>query len=89
MSTSAKFKEFIAEPMGEKEVTAIAGIGDTYGKKLAEKGYDKAYVLLGQFLLLKKDKELFIDWLKEEADVAPNHGKNTADCLQGWIDQFM
>lgn len=46
-------------------------------------------MLLGQFLLLKKDKELFIDWLKDEVGISPNHGKNTADCLQGWIDQFM
>uniref|UniRef100_A0A7E4W123 Barrier-to-autointegration factor 1 n=1 Tax=Panagrellus redivivus TaxID=6233 RepID=A0A7E4W123_PANRE len=89
MSTSVKHREFIGEPMGDKEVTAIAGIGETYGKKLAEKGYDKAYVLLGQFLLLKKDQEIFIDWLKEEVGVSAQHGKNAAACLHEWTEQYM
>uniref|UniRef100_A0AC34FZ31 Barrier-to-autointegration factor n=2 Tax=Panagrolaimus TaxID=55784 RepID=A0AC34FZ31_9BILA len=89
MSTSVKHREFVAEPMGEKLVTAIAGIGETYGKKLEDKGYDKAYVLLGQFLLLKKDEELFVDWLKEEIGIGANHGKSTAACLREWTEQFM
>ena len=54
----------MAEPMGEKPVTDLAGIGDVLGKRLESKGFDKAYVVLGQFLLLKKDKDLFVDWIK-------------------------
>lgn len=45
--------------MGEKLVTDLAGIGDVLGGKLSSKGFDKAYVVLGQFLLLKKNEELF------------------------------
>ena len=44
-STSQKHKDFVAEPMGEKKVTALAGIGDALGKRLEDKGFDKVHEL--------------------------------------------
>ncbi|KHJ85758.1 barrier to autointegration factor [Oesophagostomum dentatum] len=39
MSTTVKHKEFTSEPIGNKNSTAIAGIGPKYGAALAENGY--------------------------------------------------
>ncbi|KAF8374322.1 hypothetical protein PRIPAC_80751 [Pristionchus pacificus] len=39
--------------MGVKKVTFIAGVGPTYGAKLSEAGFDKAYVILDHLLLVK------------------------------------
>jgi len=40
-STSQKHRNFVSEPMGEKPVTDLAGIGDVLGQRLVDAGYDK------------------------------------------------
>jgi hypothetical protein len=45
-----KVEAFILSPMGEKDVTAVAGIGRVLGSRLSEIGFDKASALLGDFI---------------------------------------
>eukprot|EP00795_Rhopilema_esculentum_P002730 gene2730-948_t len=75
--------------MGEKEVTDLAGIGPVLGGKLKEKGFDKAYVVFGQFLLLKKDQELFTEWLKDECGANAKQGRDCYNCLNDWSNAFL
>ncbi|XP_077143612.1 barrier-to-autointegration factor [Ranitomeya variabilis] len=88
-STSQKHKDFVAEPMGEKEVQCLAGIGDVLGGKLVDKGFDKAYVVLGQFLVLRKDEELFKDWLRDTCGANAKQTRDCYTCLKEWCDAFL
>ena len=40
MSTSQKHRNFVAEPMAEKPVTDLAGIGEVLGGRLKSEGFD-------------------------------------------------
>ncbi|XP_070576798.1 barrier-to-autointegration factor-like [Ptychodera flava] len=88
-STSQKHRDFVAEPMGDKPVTALAGIGPVLGERLEESGFDKAYVVLGQFLVLKKEEELFVDWLKDTTNANKKQSGDCYRCLRDWCDAFL
>ena len=89
MSTSQKHRNFVSEPMGDKPVTDLAGIGDVLGTRLKEKGFDKAYVVLGQFLVLKKNEELFRDWLNQTCGANAKQQSDCYGCLADWCQSFL
>ena len=43
-STTKKFREFMAEPIGDKSIQDVPGIGDVLGTKLSEAGYEKVCI---------------------------------------------
>lgn len=75
--------------MGEKEIYEVAGIGKVLGEKLVKMGFDKAYVMLGQFLLLKKDQDDFKEWLKAEIGANSKQGGDAATCMSEWCNAFL
>lgn len=88
-STSQKHRNFVAEPMGDKPVTDLAGIGDVLGARLCKEGYDKAYVVLGQFLLLKQCQEDFEEWLKDICGANRKQAGDCCQCLKDWCGAFL
>ncbi|TNM99364.1 barrier-to-autointegration factor-like [Takifugu flavidus] len=88
-STSQKHRNFVSEPMGDKPVTALSGIGEVLGERLERQGFDKAYVVLGQFLLLRKDEELFTEWLKDTTHANVHQADSCTQCLRDWCNAFL
>lgn len=89
MSTSQKFRSFVDEPMGDKPVDALAGIGEVLGTRLKEQGFEKAFNVLGQFLILNKDEELFVDWLRTSINANSKQGTDCFKCLKTWCDNYL
>jgi len=82
-------RNFVSEPIQDKNVTELPGISTVLGKRLSDQGFDKAYCVLGQFLLLKKDKELFEEWLKMEINANQWQASRCVECLSEWCDEYL
>ena len=84
-----KYWNFVQEPMGNKDVTDLAGIGQVLGRQLKRKGFDKAFEVFGKFLLLKKNKESFVDWIQEITKANIKQAGDCYQCLYVWCQEFL
>uniref|UniRef100_A0A8C9S2M3 Barrier-to-autointegration factor-like n=1 Tax=Scleropages formosus TaxID=113540 RepID=A0A8C9S2M3_SCLFO len=91
-TTSRKHRDFVSEPMAEKPVTALSGIGEALGKKLEEQGFDKvrnAGFVGPLHTRLRKDQELFGEWLKDACGANSKQAMSCSQCLKEWCDSFL
>uniref|UniRef100_A0A8C2S8D2 Barrier-to-autointegration factor n=1 Tax=Capra hircus TaxID=9925 RepID=A0A8C2S8D2_CAPHI len=89
MLNPQKKSPFVAESRGQVPVGHLSSLGEVLGKKLEERGFDKAYVVLGQFLVLKKDEDLFREWLKDTCGANAKQSRDCFGCLREWCDAFL
>ena len=72
-ATNQKTRDFIREPLKDargvyKNVDTVGGIGDKAADALHRRGFVKAFHLVGQYLVLNMNEELFKQWLKDLLD---------------------
>ncbi|KAK0154605.1 Barrier-to-autointegration factor [Merluccius polli] len=83
-----KHRDIVDEPMGEKNVMSLPGIGEAHGKRLEDKRFDKAYKVLGQFLVLGKDEKRFKKWLKDTCGANIKEQDDCYGCCREWCQNF-
>ncbi|ELT99477.1 hypothetical protein CAPTEDRAFT_108484 [Capitella teleta] len=86
IASSRKHANFVSEPMAAKPVTALAGIGETLGRKLNQHGYQQARDVLGKYLT---EGPNFEQWLKDSIGANANQASTCRKCLQDWSDNFI
>lgn len=88
MSTnSKKHQTFVDKPMGGKGVTEIPGIGQEIGRNMNDKEIDFAYEVFGKFLVVKKNKENFCEWLKQFVANA-EHREECYKAMEEWSKKY-
>jgi hypothetical protein len=87
VSAIEKCKNLIDTGMKDMPVGAISGIGVVYEEKLRSHGIYFAYNLLGQFLILNKDKDAFRDWMLTTIGMTEKHIDTCIKCLQVYCEK--
>lgn len=88
-TTSQKHRNFVSEPMGDKPVTELAGVGAVLGTRLQQAGYVRATAVLGKFLALDKDQERFKTWMKIICNANTKQANDCYQCLNEWCELFL
>ncbi|XP_073714562.1 barrier-to-autointegration factor-like isoform X2 [Misgurnus anguillicaudatus] len=89
MTTSQKHRSFCSEPMGDKSVYALPGIGPVLGGRLEKIGIRTAKDVLGRFLILGMDEWKFKSWLRDSCGANAKHQRDCYNCLREWTNNFL
>ncbi|XP_066563416.1 barrier-to-autointegration factor [Amia ocellicauda] len=83
-STSKKYSSFVSEPMLNKSVRAVPGVGDTLGRRLETKQYSQATNMLGAYLQNGGSEEKFTQWMKDTCGANKSQAARSHQALSEW-----
>ncbi|KAL1787086.1 barrier-to-autointegration factor [Sigmodon hispidus] len=86
---SPRLRAFLSEPIGEKDVAWVDGISRELAINLVTKGFNKAYILLGQFLLMHKNEAEFQRWIICCCGATEYEARQSSTCLKEWCACFL
>lgn len=89
MTTSQKHRRFCSEPMGDKLVYELPGIGPVLGGRLQNRGIIRARDVLGRFLVLNKDEWKFKNWLRDSCGANAKQQRECYNCLRAWTSNHL
>ncbi|XP_067680477.1 barrier-to-autointegration factor-like [Haliotis asinina] len=84
-----KHRDFVSEPMGQKPVTDLPGIGRSLGDELREAGFPKARNVLGKFLEMNQDRNRFKRWLQSKCRANESQAQACYMALKTWCDSHI
>ncbi|KAG3262802.1 barrier-to-autointegration factor-like protein [Ictidomys tridecemlineatus] len=86
---SPRLRAFLSEPIGEKDVGWVDGVSRELAINLITKGFTKAYILLGQFLLMHKNEAEFQKWIICCCGATECEAQESSNCLKEWCASFL
>lgn len=89
VSESKKERDFLSEPIGDKPVTAIAGIGLVTAQRMASLGIVSARQLVGIFLKANCDRALFRAELEANFKISKNHLVAITNSIGSYVDSYI
>lgn len=81
-----KHLKFVKEPIGEKTVFELQGIGEALGGRLEKKGFGLAKDLRDMYLQLNGDENEFLHWINKECGANKKQGGDCYRCLKEWCE---
>lgn len=89
MTTTKKHKLFVSEPLGQKSIDVLPGVGKTLTQRFLASNITKAHHVVGAFLLLDMQRDKFLSWFKQECGGNERHANMCFDAIQQWCIQFI
>lgn len=85
MSWLLKHRNFVTEQLGSAPIDEIPGMDVSFKQELTRHGFTKAYHLLGQYLVLNKDKDDMDSWLAEMGCIG-HRSRVIIEALDEWCE---
>jgi len=81
---NSKYCRFVREPLGNKKIDTVNGVGKVNSRRFKTKGYNYASNLVGVFMMLNNNRSLFEDCLKHNG-ISYQSIPFVADSIEEWV----